>query len=148
MGCHLDAEIVQGDDLEFAVAEDFNGSDQDYQEIGLSRARGGLDESSRMSNPNKKEVADIYERNQNQNFQRLFMGAKANFDFNKYQANQEQQSAVAPTYNTRTSQEHESETMLELEDGKASRIVLDSNVGSAPQIAKNIDGETTLRTYC
>ena len=74
------------------------------------------------------------------------MGAKANFDFNKYQLNQEQK--VGHANNMHSSQEHESDTMVELEDGKASQIVLDSNVGSAPQIAKNIDGQTTLRTYC
>ncbi len=58
------------------------------------------------------------------------MGAKANFDFNKYQLNQEQNAGHA--HNTHTSQEHESETMVELEDGKASQIVLDSHAGSAP----------------
>ena len=58
------------------------------------------------------------------------MGAKANFDFNKYQLNQEQNAPH--THNTHTSQEHESDTMVELEDGKASQIVVDSNVASAP----------------
>jgi len=38
--------------------------------------RGGTDlDSSDVSNPNKKEIAGIFERNQNNNFQRLFMGA-------------------------------------------------------------------------
>ena len=42
----------------------------DYEESDFGQVRDGhdFDESSRMSNPNKKEVAGIYERNQNQNF--------------------------------------------------------------------------------
>lgn len=74
------------------------------------------------------------------------MGAKANFDFNKYQLNQEQSAARA--HRTHASQERDSDTVVELEDGKASQLVLDSAVDSVPQIAKNIDGQTTLRTYC
>ena len=48
----------------------------DYQESQMSNVmRAGTDlDSSNMSNPNKKEIAGIFERNQNQNFQRLFMG--------------------------------------------------------------------------
>lgn len=66
MGCHLDAEL-EGEELDFDDPIGYNGSDQDYQDDAFSRVRDGLDldESSRMSNPNKKEVADIYERNQN-----------------------------------------------------------------------------------
>lgn len=58
------------------------------------------------------------------------MGAKANFDFNKYQLSQEQGAAHA--HRTHTSQERDSDTVVELEDGKASQLVLDSNVDSVP----------------
>jgi len=48
---------------------DYNGEalvdDYDESEFEQVRNTNGLDESSRMSNPNKKEVAGIYERNLN-----------------------------------------------------------------------------------
>ena len=119
---------------------DYNGEalvdDYDESEFEQVRNTNGLDESSRMSNPNKKEVAGIYERNLNQNFQRLFMGAKASFDLNKYQPSQSDQVASPQIQTSNMSHDqfndHESDTVVEAEDLKTSALILDSNFGSAP----------------
>ena len=58
--------------------------------------------------------------------------------------------AEEPRRETHTSQ-YESETMIENEELRgSSQMVMESNANgaSAPHIAKNIDGQTTLRTYC
>jgi hypothetical protein len=75
------------------------------------------------------------------------MGGKASFDLNRYQPHGEQQPSAGQGPNSHMSQEPESDTVVEAEDLKQSALVLGSHQASAPQIAKNIDGQTTLRTY-
>jgi hypothetical protein len=71
VGRQLDSDIINGNEIQYTDPNAFaHGQPNDYAESDFGQVREGheLDESSRMSNPNKKEVAGIYERNQNQNF--------------------------------------------------------------------------------
>lgn len=60
------------------------------------------------------------------------MGAKASFDFNRYQPPQQEQVGSPAVQTSNMSHDHESETVVEAEDLKASALVLESNIASAP----------------